>query len=111
MSHQIFIERLNDAFDILMSELQIDLYKNNITYAKLSDEIKELKNIYPKLNDIYEFKNVNNLEQKEVESLISIIDNEQELKHIELKKIFTLGIKEAYYIFKELDLFKKEDTD
>ena len=110
MNHQTIINHLDDAFDIALSELNYKLYKTNSKYETNYSEVRKLKELYPKLNSIYEGTTIDNLNEKEIEALINVIDCEREIRYIELKKVFVLGIREAYYLFKEMDMIKDEDT-
>lgn len=99
------IEELED----MINDVLLDSERNDIEYKKLNNNNKILKNKYPKLNDIYEGLNPQELNKEEIDALIKMLDNELNMKYMIYEKIFILGNKEAYYYFKRMGIIKEED--
>ena len=103
-------ERIEEEFDELISDVQKKLIETDASYKKIYNMNKSLRNKYPSLLKIYESDNPETLNKKEIDALITMLNNELKLKYIEHKKMFMLGIKEAYYYFKNMDMLKEEDA-
>ncbi len=98
--------RSSVEFEEMISDVQLLLYQSNKRYKKISDKIKKLKHSNSKVFEIFENENPKFLNKKDINALITILNNEVELKYMELKEMFMLGNKEAYYYFKRIGILK-----
>ena len=102
-------KRSFDAFDEMINDVLIDSQKNDQEYKRLNDINKNLRRKYQKLMMIYESENPQKLNQNEIDALITILNNEVQMRYIIYEKMFILGNKEAYYYFKRMGIIKEED--
>lgn len=102
-------KRSYDAFDEMINETLLDVEKNDKTYRKLYNINKKLRQKYPRVAQVFETDNPQKLNSQEIDSLMTIINNEIEMKYIMFEKMFTLGNKEAYYYFKRMGIMREED--
>lgn len=103
-------KRSYDAFYEMINEVLLDAEKNDKVYRKLYNINKKLRHKYPRIAQVLETKNPQKLNSQEIDSLMTIIDNEIQMKYIMFEKMFMLGNKEAYYYFERMGIIKKEDT-
>ena len=103
-------DRIDIELDDLISDAQRFLYKNDKQYLKLSKRNSNIKEKYSKILNVYESNNPQSLNKKELDALITILNNDLLLKYMELKMMFMLGIKESYYYLKMMKILDKEDA-
>jgi len=104
-------KRSSEEFDELINDVLQDAERNDKTYHRLSEINKGLRRKYPNLMKIYETENPKKLTEKEIDSLMTILNNEFEMKYIIYEKMFMAGNKEAYYYFKRMGILKEEDNN
>lgn len=102
--------RSRDAFAEMISDIQLRLYRTNPTYKKIEDRNRYLRHRSDKILDIFECEKSRKLSKWETEIVTEIISNERELKYIELKELFFVGNKEAFYYFDRIGIIMSEDT-
>lgn len=103
-------KRSIDAFDDLINDTLLDLEKNHKRYRRLNKINKKIIHRYPRVNKVFETENPQKLNAKEIDSMMTIINNEIEMKYIMYEKMFMLGFKEAYYYFNRMGIIMEEDT-
>lgn len=106
-----FCEMEDDIFSEYISNVEVELRKNNKEYKNMLNEISTLMNKYPKLRDIYENDEATDLSKEECEALIKILNNQLELKIIGYKEMFYKGNAEAYFYFKKMRILKEDNED
>lgn len=104
-------KRSYESFDEMINEALLDAEKNDKTYRKLYNINKKLRHKYPKVFQVFETENPQKLNSQEIDALITIINNETEMKYIMFEKMFMLGNKEAYYYFKRMGIMREEDKN
>lgn len=104
-------KRSYDSFDEMINEALLDAEKNDKTYRKLYNINKKLRHKYPRIAQVLETENPQKLNSQEIDSLMTIINNEIEMKYIMFEKMFMLGNKEAYYYFKRMGIMREEDKN
>lgn len=103
-------KRSFDNFDDMVNDTLLDLEKNNKRYRRLNKTNKKIRQQYPRVAEIYNTENPQKLNAKEIDSMITIMNNEIDMKYIMYEKMFMLGLKEAYYLFKRMGIIMEEDT-
>lgn len=82
-----------------------NLLKNK-RYREIVEKRKKIKNEYPNVKDILEgnhFPKLNMTESKKLYEFLMLQGEQYELERVE---IFIRGMKEAYELFKKLDILK-----
>lgn len=102
----VFFETYKEQFLEYISHIEIDLLKNNLKYKNIKNNNSEILKEYPKLRDILEENIAVKLDDIHCKALINYLDNQLELKFIELEEAFFRGYAEAYYFFTRCGLLK-----
>lgn len=102
-----FFERIDeDDFDRFLSDVTIEMKKHNQEYKNLLEQKYEILKKSPALEDLLD----NGKEVKLTpEEILLFYDYELimiDLSVLESKEMFIKGMKEAYYLFKRLDIIK-----
>lgn len=103
-------KRSCDAFDDMINDTLLDLEKNNKRYRRLNNHNTKLRHRYPRIAKVFETENPHRLNHNEIDSMMTIINNEVDMKYIMYEKMFNLGFKEAFYYFNRMGIIKEEDT-
>ncbi len=103
-------KRSIDAFDEMINDTLLDLEKNHKRYRRLDKTNRKIKQRYPRVAQVFETENPQKLNAEEIDSMMTIINNEVDMKYIMYEKMFMLGFKEAYYCFNRMGIIMEEDT-
>ncbi len=100
-------ERISeDDFDRFLSDVSIEMKNNNQEYKDLLKQKHDILEKSPSLENLLDNGRVVNLTPEE---LLLFYDYELimiDLSVLESKEMFIKGMKEAYYLFKRLDILK-----
>ncbi len=102
-----FFERIDeDDFDRFLSDVTIEMKKHNQEYKELLEQKHEILKKSPALEDLLDNGKEVKLSPEEIwlfyDYELIMID----LSVLESKEMFIKGMKEAYYLFKRLDIIK-----
>ena len=75
-------------------------------YKKIEKTICEIKDKHPNVTNFLEDEEIVKLNDEEEKAIIEILKLQEEIKEIELKEAFKLGVKEAYIYFESMDMLK-----
>lgn len=87
-----------------ISEMKINLKKNNEEYRKLVKKIENIKDKYPRIRDILDDECSSELTAEEGKALVNIVTIYYEISRIEEYQLFLLGGKEIFGILKKLKI-------
>lgn len=73
-------------------------------YRKLNKKVCKLKNNNPNVVSFLEDKEVIQLSDEELNTILTILELQLEMDFIELKEAFKLGFKEAYIYFDSMNM-------
>lgn len=94
-----------ETIDEFCDEALHSLLKNK-KYKELTEKRKQIKKDYPNVKDILEgnsFMQIKKSESKKIYEFLKLIEEQNEL---EKREIFIRGMKEAYGLFKRMDILK-----
>jgi hypothetical protein len=107
-----YFEICNEHFGYFISNMQLNLQKNNKNYLELEKEIQKLFSEYPNVNKMFESTNPCKLNNDECLALISVLTKLLSQKYIELEEMFFKGQKEMLYSINRMNYFDtNEDTN
>ena len=101
-----FFELDGSEFSELISDLYVNILKNNLEYSKITNKKEKILEGFPKLRKILENKEVIEISKEECNNLIKILNLKEEMKIIEEKELFFLGGRESYNYFKKIGIIK-----
>ena len=108
---KLFHKYFDDAFNEYLADIKQLLYKEDLNFQKLSNEISEIEEKYPNIRKVMENENPHKLDNKEINSLIKLLDNEQELNWIVSKEIFIIGNYLGYCKCKKYGAINEKESD
>ena len=94
-----------ESFIEYFEEYKVKKLLKRSDYKEILQKIANIKNKYPQIRKILEDFEIIDITDKEKEMILEILNLEEELRTIELKEAFKLGLKEAYIYFDEMDMF------
>jgi len=94
-------------FSELISDAKVSLKNKNIEYKKLLEEVDNIMESYPTLQQILEDDKEINLTKTDCRMLQKLFNLQLDISQLEEQEIFFLGGKEAYFYFKNLGILKE----
>lgn len=101
-----FYEYKNGEFGDYIDSYLFDLKDKDKNYNSLMRKIEETLEIYPNIRKVIEDKESVALSEKEVVYLIEVLTLMEDQKDYENEVLFFRGFREAYFLFKKLDIFE-----
>lgn len=102
-----FFDNYDDCFYKYVSDIFVNLRKNNKHYQEFSLAESELLNQFPKIRRVIEDEESYDLTKEEVNAFIKVLSLKDSKKMLEEKELFFKGGKEAYYYFTKMGIIKK----
>ncbi len=102
------IDYCNDSFEEFISEISVDLSKKDSKYKKLMKKRADITQEYINVRRILERDECNALTQKEATALRDYIAFADDCITMEQKVIFLKGMREAFYLLKQMDMIKEK---
>ena len=102
----MFFEFEGVDFNKYISDMFIELKKNNLNYKEKLNEVEDILDKYPRLRKVIESDFVTELNKEECNALIEVQALQLVINDIESKEMFFIGAKEAYYYFKRISIIK-----
>ena len=104
MLESCFWDLESDDFAEYMSDIFVDLQKNNVKIIELFRKKKLLKNNNRKLEDFLSGFSVSSLNEEEIKTLIEIGEIDKEIQAEYEKTIFLAGCRENYKYVRSIGL-------
>ena len=105
--NETFLENYCDeSFAEFVSDFQVTLGKKNRNYKELNKQKSQLLAKYPNVRKVVESDVCCNLSAKEATALSDYLNLMDSCSTIEQREIFLSGMKEAYYLFRKLNIIK-----
>lgn len=104
-----FVEDSEENFSVFSSDICNNLKKKNHYYRCLVEKRHKIKEQYPKLEELldgYQLPKVIKLSRKEIKALREYADCICDIHYQEEKELFLRGMREEYFLLKDLDLLK-----
>lgn len=101
-----FYENNRSEFLGYIESYLLDLQQNDINYNSLINNIERILDIYPNIRKVIDYKEEIELSKKEVTYLIEVLCLMEQQNDFEKEAIFFMGMKEAYCLFKKLNILK-----
>lgn len=104
-SHTFYENNRGDFLGYIESYL-LDLQQNDTNYNSLINNIERILDIYPNVRKVLDDKEEKELSKKEITVLIEVLCLMEQQKDFEKEAMFFRGMKEAYFLFERLNIFK-----
>lgn len=105
---ETFIQKYcEDCFVEFVSDISLNLKKNNKTYRMIQEKKEKIQCDFPKLRKLIEDNECESLTKEEVTALGMYLHLIKEAKWEEEKELFLMGMREFYYLFKLLQIIEK----
>lgn len=95
-----------ESFAEYFSEICVHLKKTNSKYRKKLEEQNSIMNKFDNVVDVLENHCLYPLSKREVKALQRYLSLREDCRAVEEREIFLQGMKEAYFLFKRLQLLK-----
>lgn len=105
-----YFETCNEHFGYFISNMQLELQKNNKVYLELEQENQRLFREYTNVNKLFESTNPSKLNNDECLALITILNNLLSQKYIEFEEMFFRGQKEMLYTISRMNYFNTDEN-
>lgn len=97
-------EYFDEYFDEFYSDILLRLKEKNTEYNKLIEIQSKILDDFPKIREIIENEAEVSLNEKEVKALSDYLINVDNARKLEERELFFKGGKEAYHLFKKLEI-------
>lgn len=87
-----------------------DIEKNLINkedYINLNNEIIKISDQYSKTSNFLQNGVLENLKDEELQAILDILDLKEQMRLLEYKEAYKLGLKDAYVFFKEMKMLNE----
>ena len=91
----------------LIDKAKVALRFKNINYKNLLNEVAEIKENHPNLQQIFDEDEDISLNKTDCQMLQRLYELELEIRNLEEHEIFFLGGKKAYFYFKNIGILKE----
>ncbi len=96
----------DESFAEYLSDVLVHLKKSNPEYNLLLKNQSSLMNKYERLADVLQNHCLYSLSKNEVKALKKYLSLREDCREIEERELFLQGMREAYFLFKKLQLLK-----
>ena len=101
-SYYNLVERIEDAFSEIDSEIVTDLSDTNDEYAALQKEVKKLQKDFPAIPKVIEGSGAISLTAEEHKALSRYLDIKSEMEDMERKQIYFRGHTDGFAYLKKI---------
>lgn len=102
-----FYDHVKDYFGEYFSSIENNLRTTNVEYERLNKSLNIILKKYPKLENIYNGKNIEILSKEECKALLEVLECMREIHLMQIEQVFISGFKEAFLCFERSNLFIK----
>jgi protein-disulfide isomerase len=97
---------MDETLDEYISDCSVRLKKTNRKYMSLIDKRENILKKYPKVRMTIEDNYICDFNTSESQAVKKIFQIDDDISWIEEKELFYQGIKESYYLFKQMGIIK-----